>query len=368
MRVEVIDEGFIARCRADGSPGSIAVGPRLAVRPDGTVLCSFMRTARLATNDFVPVLFRSADGGGQWVEQGEIWPHLKQRWSLFVSISRDAAGRLFLFGTRCAIGQPGESFWNDATQGLKQNALIWAMSGDGGATWSEPAVIPMPIPGSAEAPGPLCACRGGRWLAAYSPFSTFDSRVQVDRSQVVLVYSDDEGRSWQHTSMLRFADPATSAAEAWVVELSDGRLLGTCWHVAYQGGDLPNAFAISHDGGPTWMPTRSTGILGQSTALAPWTDRQAIFLYNQRKHDEAGVWLAVVRPSDTDFGIEHNEIIWRAQTPTRTASSGDLEEWSDFSFGEPSAVRLADGAWLAALWCVQPSGAGIRYIRLRLDS
>jgi hypothetical protein len=52
--------------------------------------------------------------------------------------------------------------------------------------------------------------------------------------------------SWmRHSAMLRFNDPNSSGAEAWVVELSDGRLLGTCWHVSHHGGEFPNAFAIS---------------------------------------------------------------------------------------------------------------------------
>jgi hypothetical protein len=367
MRITTLDTGFVAQCSANERASSIAIGSRAVVLPDGTLLCSFMRSAKTATNDFLPVLCRSSDLGRTWTDEGPIWPHLRDHWSLFVAISRDAAGRLFLFGARTPIDVPGESNWSDATHGLKQNELIWSTSSDLGRTWAEPTVIPMPIPGSAETPGPLCVTRAGRWLVPYSPYNTFDPSVEVDRSQVVVMWSDDAGRTWRHTSMLRFADPQTSAAEAWVVELSDGRLLATCWHIADRGGELPNAFGISHDQGETWGTTRSTGILGQSTALAPWTDGRAVFLYNQRKHGEPGVWLAVVRPTDDEFGIEHNEIVWRAETPTCTASSGDLSEWSDFSFGEPSATLLDDGTWLVTLWCIQPSGTGIRYVRLKIE-
>jgi hypothetical protein len=246
-----------------------------------------MLTAALGTNDFTPVLYRSTDGGITWTEQGLIWPQLRERWSMFVSISRDATGRLFLFGSRTPITQAGESFWSDATQGLLQNDLIWAQSSDGGRSWTEPAVIPMPIPGAAEA--------------------------------------------------------------------------------SYLGAEHPNAYALSHDGGTTWQPTRSTGILGQSTGLAALPDGRALFIYNQRRHGEPGVWLAVVRPSDTDFGIESNEIVWRAQTRTQTGTSGDHVEWSDFSFGEPSVTLLSDETLLVALWSIQPSGRGIRYVRLKWD-
>ncbi len=365
MRFHAAHEGWVATAAPDAGRRAIAVGPRCAVLPSGDLLCSCMFTSSLGTNDFLPVLFRSTDLGATWSEQGPVWPHLQDRWSFFVSISRDAAGRLFLFGSRTAIDRPSEPFWSDATQGLKPNELIWSRSDDA-RTWSEPAVIPMPVPGAAEAPGALCVTRGGRWLAPYSPYPTFDPKLRVERHQVIAVRSDDEGRTWQHAAMMRFADVHSGAAEAWLVELSDGRLLGTCWHLHHgAGGDHPNAFALSHDGGATWQPSRSTGILGQSTALAALPDGKALFIYNQRRHGEVGVWLALVQPTETDFGILANEIIWRAETRTQRGSSGEHAQWEDFSFGEPAITPLPDGAFLVTLWCMQPSGRGVRFVRLQ---
>jgi len=123
----------------------------------------------------------------------------------------------------------------------------------------------------------------------------------------------------------------------------------------------------SHDSGRTWSPTRSTGILGQSTALAALPDGWALFVYNQRRHGEPGVWLALVRPDDRDFGVEANEIVWRAQTRTQSGTSGDHAEWGDFSFGEPSVTVLPDHTLLLALWCIQPAGRGLRYVKLRSE-
>src|SRR5262249_2281434 len=221
---------------------------------------------------------------------------------------------------------------------------------------------------AAEAPGALCVTGGGRRLAPFSPYRTFDPDLRVDRNQGVAVRSDDQGQTWQHSAMLRFDDPNSGAAEAWLIALTDGRLLGTCWHLNHaQGDDRPNAYAISHDGGVSWQPMRSTGILGQSTALAALPDGKALFIYNQRRHGEVGVWLAVVRPTESHFGILANEIIWRAETRTQTGSSGEHAQWEDFSFGEPSITLLPDGTLLVTLWCIQPSGRGIRYVRLRME-
>lgn len=367
MPWEVLEQGFVIQQAPVARGTDIAIGPRLVGLPSGEAVCSFMFSARTATNDFVPALCRSTDQGRNWSGPHLVWPRLRPRWSLFTGISRDPySGRLYLYGTRTAIDVPGESNWSQATQGLKANELIWSSSTDDGWTWTEPAVIPMPIAGAAEAPGPLCITRTGRWVACYSPYNTFDPSLAVDRSQVVALWSDDQGATWRHGSMLRFDRPDVGAAEAWVIELADGRLLGTCWRIPDDGTELSNAYALSHDGGTTWTPTASTGTLGQTTALAPLKDGGALFLYNQRKHGEPGVRLAVVRPNDTAFGIEQDDYLWQAETPTQSASSGSLSEWSDFSFGEPGMAPLSDGSWLAVLWCIQPAGSGIRYVRLRL--
>ena len=45
----------------------------------------------------------------------------------------------------------------------------------------------------------------------------------------------------------------------------------------------------------------------------------------------------------------------------------NIIEWSDFAFGEPSITVVPDGTLLVTLWCIQPSGQGIRYVKLKLE-
>lgn len=367
MNFSVLGNGWITR-QDPQAGGNLAAGSRLAVLPNGTVLCSCMLTSALGTNDFVPVLMRSEDDGRTWSEPRPIWPHLRENWSIFANISSDARGRVFLFGSRTKIEVPGEPFWSDATAGLKQNELCWSVSEDGGQTFCDPQPIPMPIPGSAEAPGAMRVLSSGRWIGLYSPYNTFDPHLVVDRSQTVVVYSDDAGAHWRHGCMLRYTEPDAGSAEAWLVEIPGGRLLGAGWHLDFAAkAEYPNAFALSFDGGTSWTHTTSTGILGQSTALGVLPDGRALFIYNQRKHGEIGVWLAVVAPTETDFGIILNAPIWKAPTSTQSQTSGEHAEWTDFSFGEPAIAVLRDGTLLAALWCIQPDGRGIRSVHLRID-
>ena len=372
MTFEFISEGFLAQCQPN-TAAAVAAGSRCAVLAGGEVVCTFVVQSKLGVNDFVPMIARSRDGGATWSEPQPIWAHLARAFSIFGSVSPAAGeaaagdGQLLYFGARYPIDQPGESFWQESNQGLKQNELIWATSSDSGRRWTDPRPFPMPIPGSAEAPGPMCATRRGRWICCYAPYNTFDTNVLVDRSQIVAMRSDDRGRTWKHNSMIRFPDPSSSGAEAWVIELSDGRLLGTCWHIN-PNGEQPNAYALSLDHGESWLPTRSTGILGQSTALAALPAGRALFAYNQRKHGPIGVWLAVVRPTETDFGVESNDVIWRAQasTGTQSGTAAGHDQWQDFSFGEPSINVLPDDTLLVTLWCIEPAVRGVRFVKLRM--
>jgi Neuraminidase (sialidase) len=366
MQFEKVDEGFVNR-RPDSGPTAVAATPRCAVTDSGEVVCTCVTQAALGGNDFKPMVSRSRDGGRTWEEQGLIWPRLQERYSITGSVSRARGGELMFFGQRTPIDAPGESFWSDATQGIKPNELIWSTSSDGGRTWADPVPVPLPIPGSAEAPAPVWVTRDGAWVCCYSPYNTFDPQVKVDRGQVVFGRSEDRGRTWAWGSMLRFEEPESGAAEAWVAELADGRLLGTGWHLDLRGQtDYPNAYALSHDGGRTWGPTRSTGTMGQSTGLGALPDGRALFVYNQRKYGDPGVRLAVCRPTEMDFGIEGDELVWRAATRTQRDTSGGHEEWQDFSFGEPSVTPLPDGSLLVVFWCIQPAGRGIGYVRLRM--
>ncbi len=165
-------------------------------------------------------------------------------------------------------------------------------------TWSPRTVIPMPVPGSAEAPGPMLVSRSGRRLVCYAPYPTFDPAVIVDRRQTVVVRSEDDGATWQGSTMVR-PHPDGGTAEAWLVELADGRLFGSCWGMDLATGvDLPNPYAVSADGGATWSPTRSTGLRGQAMGMAALPDGRVAFAYNQRDaaRSPVGVWLAVLRP------------------------------------------------------------------------
>jgi hypothetical protein len=132
--------------------------------------------------------------------------------------------------------------------------------------------------------------------------------------------------------------------------------------------DHPNPWAISEDGGTTWGPTRSTGIGGQAVGIAALLDGRAAMVYNQRDatRPPVGVWMAILRPTKDDPGVEVNAPIWAAAGAGASGAAIGHEAWQTFTFGEPGVVMLPDGDLLATIWSGVPGQEGVVWVRVRL--
>ena len=93
---------------------------------------------------------------------------------------------------------------------------------------------------------------------------------------------------------------------------------------------------------------------------------EPFFAYSQRKHGERGIWLAVVKPTESQFTVECNQIVWRAETTTQTDSPLSILSGRTFRSVSRRSPFWTKSTVFVTLWCVQPSGRGIRYVRLRI--
>jgi hypothetical protein len=367
IRFEIIEESNILQLPVNKPTAVVISGPRCVTDGKERLFCTYMSQSRLGINDFTPMFCQSDDFGKSWSTPRPIWLELIGQSSIFCNISRGLMGELFVFGSRTRIDTPGESFWSEEHKGLKANELIWANSRDDGRSWTLPHGVPLPYAGSAEAPGPMLVTRGGRWIGPYSPYNLMDGSVAVDCGRVIAMLSDDGGKVWKPTEMIRFDEPDSVGAEAWVTELSDGRILGTTWHADLSSNKraYPNCYAISKDGGETWSKTRSTGITANTTALSTLPDGRALFI-TVRRRDDVGIWLSVVKPSEDDFGVLSDQRIWSANRATQNGEQANHDNWTAFTFGEPAAAILPDGSLFLVFWYLDPVNAGVRYLRLRI--
>lgn len=342
-------------------PDIRCAGSRTAVLPDGSLICVWHECSGVGVNDFVPVAAYSKDGL-QWSAPKPIWPELIGVQSLCMTVRPTADGRICLAGMSFRIDAPGEAWWSDELGAMKENQLAYAISEDGYA-FPQPTCVDLPEYGAAEQPGGMLVDADGTMTMVYSPYPTIERRGETDTCCLMYVRSTDGGKTWQHAKV-GCVPPPSLYAEAWIVRLSDGRLMTATWQTASE--DAPDQYFLSEDDGASFQGPFTMSFRGQTTALLPWKDGSVFVTYNQRKQAPAGVWLALARPDASGFNLIANEPVWTADVTTRSNSSGDFAEWTDYAFGEPQVTVLPDGTLLVCLWYEKGEKRGIRYVHLKI--
>lgn len=334
-------------------------GPRTAILPDGRLICTFMINSHGGANDFVPMVSYS-DDGEKWSEAKPLWPSLSEKKSFFASVRPAGDGRISIAGQIFDIDRQGEDFWSDEVGGMKENRVAFSVSEDG-YTFPLPTELELPFYASAEQAGGMMVDADGTMTMIYSPYPTIEGRGEVDTCCMVIMRSRDGGKTF---SSEKFAavDPPSTYAESWITRLTDSRLFVSTWQTASENS---NQYLISEDGvtfkGPFPQPFR-----GQSSAISPYEDGTVLVVYNQRKADPAGVWLALEKPNEKSVTLLWNEPVW---TPSSSDASSvtEFSDWTSFSFGEPHVTVLSDGTLLVTLWYADGDKKGIRYVRLKVD-
>jgi len=218
------------------------MSPDFLVRPDGSILMAYSRTAKESglaeVKDFAgPVILArvSTDQGATWGKpflfQG---PHDDARYILHPSF-------LKLPGGECLFAYN----WNKSSGDAK--AFV-RRSTDGGQTWGPRSPITETPGYHVMCPNHLLRLRSGRIVAATSWTADIGKRWE---NECLVHYSDDEGRTWKRSA--KTTRVGKNSEEPTVAELADGRLL---MHFRTTTGYVGRAF--SADRGETWSPGELT--------------------------------------------------------------------------------------------------------------
>ncbi len=333
----------------------------LAVQlPGGDILCSFSVGGGPSVHGGTDWA-RSTDGGETWTLEGTILPPTTDPPTtnfLKLTLSPDG-GTIYAYGGR-SYPAPDEKF------GEGRNEALFCRSTDGGRTWSEPQVIPMPCECALEISHGMLTLSSGRLLA---PAATLPGEGRLGE-QVFAAISDDGGKTWPAHAVV-FEDPGKKLGyfEQKLAEIAPGRVMAVCWTVTF--GDVvdrPDSFAISGDDGATWGPAHSTGINGQTMTPIPLGGDRLLVLYN-RRYGHQGVVMALVTFTEDAWTVHHEDLMYDAKATHERPEGLDtgVQEFDTFEFGFPTAIPLRDGTYLATRWCKEKGAFGIRWTKLRID-
>lgn len=130
--------------------------------------------------------------------------------------------------------------------------------------------------------------------------------------------------------------------------------------------DRPNAYALSDDGGETWSPPQSTGLLGQTAAPFVLDDGRVLCVY--RRMDTPGLWANVSRLEGDRWVNAFDAPLWgTAPASGHTIMGGNMSEnFAALKFGAPCVTRLADGTLLVAFWCYEACVSVVRWFKVRV--
>ena len=329
--------------------------PQAVQLPNGVIICSFsVGGGQSATGgtDWA----RSTDGGESWTLEGTVLPTTTDPQtsnSLKLSLSPDG-GTVYAYGSRSYVNPSGTS----------RREAVLCRSTNGGRTWSAPQAIPMPTDRTFGVSHGILPLSSGRLLA---PAVLHGPGRLAERA--VAAISHDDGETWpSHTVVFEDPDKTYGYLELKLAELEPGRLIATCWTTTLADSvDQENSFAISDDDGSSWAAPASTGIMGQTMTPVPLDDGRLLVVYN-RRYGEQAIMAALVTFTARTWTVHHERVMYDPRTSRDPESSETgLDEWAQFEFGFPTAIRLRDGAILATHWSKEAGKFGVRWTRMRVD-
>jgi len=341
--------------------------PSVAAMANGELLATYVLGEAFEATNLRTHVARSGDGGQTWQDEGLIYPGRTDRLMSDggkMSIAPD--GELIVNLVRHdRTEHPDEGLTNPANMGFVPTEVLLTRSADCGRTWSNPALIEPPLVGpSFELCSPVTFLRDGRWLLPTSPWMDWEGNLPNGNRMVAFV-SADRGRSWpEYLDVMHSPADDLIFWESKIVELSDGRLLAVAWCYDRQANaDRPNHYAISADGGATWTPPRSTGLLGQTLTPCRLPDDRVLCIY--RRMDRPGLWANVSHLEGDRWVNDGCQPLWGHRSPegTTTLEETMVETFHGLKFGAPSVIHLADGTVFAAFWCYEQNVSIIRWFK-----
>ena len=213
-------------------PGRGAYMPVITPLSDGTfIACQHVGQGLGSPDNYIEVL-RSLDNGKTWTNEGSIHGGgLPADGKAYRGprISEVPDGRLVMTAGRFEMSA---ELFNVESEGVARSQMLLLWSTDRGRTWSEPQVVPVDLPPgkyNANGAGALLQLASDRWMYPLETWKPVGYEGPPDQ-KAAAVFSSDQGRTWGDFTVV--ADDPTGAILWWdqmQALLPDGRIYVMLW-------------------------------------------------------------------------------------------------------------------------------------------
>ena len=266
--------------------------PNLCELPDGTLLCCYIIAEAMEAVDARSYLSESRDGGKTWSKPWRMFKDGHTPETEYFKCTSLGGNRVVAIGYGAVRADPDKPQANPETGGLLPHRVYWAISENGGRTWSEKRLINESWQGHTEASAPFVVLKDGALAAPISGFPDWFGKMTSRLCGRMLV-TRDGGVTWNDSAIcMDFGDADVSCYEQRFCVLDSGTIVNIGWNENLKTGRrLPNHITYSTDGGKTFSKPIGTGVMGQASSLcALGGERFLAVVARRRDTDEPGVY------------------------------------------------------------------------------
>jgi hypothetical protein len=370
--IRVAQTGTIYRNPKPAAVSRHAYFPSVTRLDNGDLVAAMDIGQAFESNDMRSYCCRSTDGGPTWSDPVQIFDPGPGVVSTTCRLARtngdDLIGWACLF--RSPVADVGHS--NPDTGGFARTDFATVRSTDGGKTWSDPAPVQLPLDWHHfETCSPPIAVGDNRLLVPTSPWPDWNAQTLPDTPPGIAFVSDDDGQTFTRTvTLVDHGDPAVTAWEQKLIQLSDGRLMLLCWVYDHNArANRANHYTLSDNRGDSFIPAMPTPLSGETATPVALPGNRILVVY-RRADDQGGLWAHLARiEADGAWTPLADKCIWGGGVQgMKREAENVVHQMSTLRFGCPTCITLDDQTVFAAFWCVEECVGNIRWFRINIGS
>ena len=332
-----------------------AAFPNICQLADGTLLSAMMIGEAFESADGASFLCRSTDGGMTWSAPKRMFDpnQFGRPYSGGSKVTALPDGRVIALGYAHFREDPEMPVGNPATGGLLDDFVFISFSEDQGETWSPLEEIKCAWGPHVEASAPFYVLQDGSLITPITGFPAWDGSMtgpDVGRA----LRSPDLGKTFNDDPICMDFGKRVTCYEQRMCQLDSGTIINIGWNENIETGErMNNHFTASFDNGETWTAPVPTGIPGQASSVCAIGGEKLLALHAVRRDtDRPGIYGYVVDFSEKTWKIVDEALLWEPAVPM-IKDTKMAEIFSFLKFGQPMAIKLADGSILASFWYAQ---------------